>query len=93
MTEDSQRPRFYCREPCTRSRTCPFLGLNRAQAAVVEAAILVSRLQMLPAAKIERRTRLSADRDHKTAGEAEREAWAWLMEAVADAGIDTPSEL
>ena len=32
----------------------PFKGFNRAQAAVIEAAILASRLHMLPREKIER---------------------------------------
>ena len=36
---------------CTRPATRRFTGLNRAQAAVLEAAILVSRLQMLPRAE------------------------------------------
>ena len=31
----------------------PFQGFNRAQAAVIEAAILASRLHMLPREKIE----------------------------------------
>ena len=53
----------------------PFLGFNRAQAAVLEAAILVSRLHMLPAEKVEGELRYLQIAIDKTAGEAEREAW------------------
>ena len=70
----------------------PFQGFNRAQAAVVEAAILVSRLKILATAKIAEELAYLQIAVTKTAGDAEREAWAWLIAAVADAGIDTPSE-
>lgn len=82
IVEDVQRPRFCCRERHEASHK-PFRGMNRAQAAVLEGAILVSRLHMLPAEKIEREMALLAIAVEKTAGEAEREAWAWLDEAVA----------
>ena len=86
--EDAQRPRFRCRA-VHEAAHAPFLGFNRAQAAVVEAAILVSRLHMLPRregrAASWRYLQIAID---KTAGAAEREAWGWLMEAVAAAGID-----
>jgi uncharacterized protein len=52
-TEDALRPRFHCRVLCTMSHA-PFRGFNRAQSAVIEAAILVSRLHMLPREKVER---------------------------------------
>ena len=45
-----------------RRTIAPFRGFNRAQAAVVEAAILVSRLHMLPPDKIEREIGYLADR-------------------------------
>jgi uncharacterized protein len=61
-----------------------FKGFNRAQAAVVEAAILVSRLAMLPPEKIESEIAYLAIAVEKTAGPREREAWGWLMQAVAD---------
>jgi hypothetical protein len=62
---------------------CPFVGFNRAQAAVVEGAILVSRLRMLPAAKVQAEMDYLQIAIDKTAGPAEREAWQWLAEAVA----------
>jgi len=82
VVEDEQRPRFRCRVVHEASHA-PFLGFNRAQAAVVEAAILVSRLHMLPAEKIESELRYLQIAIDKTAGDAEHEAWDWLMEAVA----------
>jgi hypothetical protein len=61
----------------------PFMGLNRAQAAVIEGAVLVSRLHMLPMDKIEAEMRYLQIAIDKTAGAAEHEAWGWLREAVA----------
>lgn len=50
--DDEIRPRFYCK-PVHEVTHKPFRGFNRAQAAVLEAAILVSRLHMLTDEKIE----------------------------------------
>jgi hypothetical protein len=83
IAEDEQRPRFRCAVIHEENHR-PFHGFNRAQAAVVEAAILVSRLHMLPPEKVERETgylRIAID---KTAGPRERQAWDWLMERIAD---------
>jgi uncharacterized protein len=82
VTEDPQRPRFHCRVLRVDNHA-PFLGFNRAQAAVVEAAILVSRLDMLPREKVEQEIAYLEIAVSKTAGDAEREAWEWLMERVA----------
>jgi len=60
----------------------PFLGFNRAQAAVIEAAILVSRLEMLPRDKIEKEIAYLQIAVGKTAGTAEQEAWQWLIDLV-----------
>src|SRR5262245_35296010 len=51
IEDDEQRPRLFCREDLRMSHA-PFLGFNRAQAAVIEAAILISRLDMLPPEKV-----------------------------------------
>ena len=67
VVEHELRPRFRCRPVLERSHA-PFLGFNRAQAAVLEAAILVSRLHLLPADKVVRRAALSADRDRQDGG-------------------------
>jgi hypothetical protein len=71
---DDLRPRFFCRVTKIESHR-PFLGFNRAQAAVVEAAILATRLNMLPREKIEKELAYLQIAVDKTAGAAEREAW------------------
>src|SRR5207247_3695837 len=81
ITEDEQRPRFHCRV-VTLVTNAPFRGFNRAQAAVIEAAILVSRLHMLPREKIEAEMAYLEIAIAKTAGPAEQEAWDWLTEKV-----------
>jgi hypothetical protein len=82
VEDDELRPRFYCRVEHEQAHS-PFRGFNRAQAAVIEAAILVSRLRMLPREKVEREIAYLQIAVDKTAGDAEREAWEWLMQAVA----------
>jgi uncharacterized protein len=81
VTEDEQRPRFHCRV-VHRAAHAAFAGFNRAQAAVVEAAILVSRLHLLPRQKIDTELAYLEIAVTKTAGAAEREAWNWLQEKV-----------
>lgn len=80
--DDELRPRLFCRRVREENHS-PFRGFNRAQAAVVEAAILVSRLHLLPRERIESEVRYLAIAVEKTAGPAEREAWQWLMERIA----------
>ena len=81
VSEDEQRPRFHTRV-VHRVSHAPFEGLNRAKAAVIEAAILVSRLDFLPREKIEREIDYLRIAVEKTAGAAEQEAWGWLMEKI-----------
>lgn len=81
IAEDEQRPRFRCRV-VHRATHAPFAGFNRAQAAVIEAAILVSRLHMLPRDKIDSEIAYLETAIVKTAGPAEQEAWDWLMAKV-----------
>lgn len=79
---DEQRPRFRMRLTAAVAHA-PAAGFNRAKAAVIELAILSSRLHMLPREKVEREIdylRIAID---KTAGDEEREAWGWLMEKVS----------
>lgn len=59
-----------------------FPGFNRAQAAVIEGAVLVSRLGMLPRDKVDREMVYLQIAIDKAAGPAELEAWRWLVEAV-----------
>ena len=81
--DDDVRPRFYCRER-GREMHAAFQGFNRAQAAVIEASILVSRLHLLPAEKIDREMEYLRIAVEKTAGPREREAWRWMVERIAD---------
>ena len=80
---DPSRPRFRF-EVVHEETHAPFKGFNRAQAAVVEAAILVSRLHLLPPEKIDSEIAYLTIAVDKTAGPREHEAWGWLMQAVAD---------
>lgn len=81
--EDEMRPKFYC-ETIHEQMHKPFHGFNRAQAAVIELAILVSRLHMLPEEKIDDEIEYLLIGVEKTAGEREETAWNWLMERVTD---------
>lgn len=81
VAEDALRPRFSCRIVHQEMRR-PYVGFNRAQGAVIEAAILVSRLHMLPWDKIEREMDYLGIAIEKTAGPREREAWDWLIARI-----------
>ena len=80
--DDAQRPTLrLARLRGERHGTYP--GFNRAQAAVIEGAVLVSRLHLLARAKIESEMSYLQIAIDKTAGPSEHEAWGWLREAVA----------
>lgn len=61
----------------------PFLGFNRARHAVLEGAILVTRLHLLDGDDVDRRFRDLAVIVEKTGGAREREAFALLEDKVA----------
>ena len=82
--DDETRPRYRGRMVHCRSHA-PFIGYNRAQGAVLEAAILSTRLGMLAPEKILSEMAYHAIAISKTAGPAEREAWDWIEDKVADA--------
>jgi hypothetical protein len=83
VVEDEQRPRFRTRLVRAMSHA-PFSGFNRAQAAVIELAILSSRLDFLPREKVAQETAYLAIAIQKTAGPHETEAWGWLMQKLRD---------
>lgn len=89
VKDDITRPRFHCRVIHAASHRS-FIGYNRAQAAIIEAAILVTRLHMLPKEKVEAEMTYLAIAVSKTAGMAEAEAWEWLTEKTR-AYYDTAS--
>jgi hypothetical protein len=80
--DDAQRPVLRMARVHEASHA-PFIGFNRAQAAVLEGAVLVSRLHMLPAHKVNSEMAYLQIAIDKTAGDEEREAWGWLQQAVA----------
>jgi uncharacterized protein len=86
---DEIRPRFRCRVVHTAQHR-PFVGYNRAQAAVIEAAILATRLGMLPSTKIRTEMEYLGIAVSKTAGPSEIEAWGWIKQKV-DAALDSTS--
>ena len=81
VRDHEQRPVLRLRR-LREAQHAPFIGFNRAQAAVIEGAVLVSRLHMLPADKIDTEMRYLQIAIDKTAGPAELEAWGWLREAI-----------
>jgi hypothetical protein len=82
IDEDAQRPTLRLVR-VDGGHHASFLGFNRAQAAVIEGAVLVSRLRMLPREKVAEEMRYLQIAIDKTAGDEEHEAWDWLREAVA----------
>lgn len=81
FADDPTRPRFTCRVVHAVGHS-PFVGYNRAQAAIIEAAILVTRLHLLPREKIEAEMSYLKIAIAKTAGASEAEAWGWIAEKV-----------
>lgn len=81
ITEDAQRPRFHCRIVHQASHAV-WSGYNRAEAAVLELAVLSTRLAMLPPEKIDAELKYLEIAIAKTAGPRELEAWGWLMDRV-----------
>jgi len=81
VEEHEQRPRFLCRV-LRQAQHAPFEGMNRAKAAVLELAVLASRLDFLPREKIETEMAYLQIAIDKTAGPEEVEAWRWLAEKI-----------
>ncbi len=81
VEDDDVRPKLYL-EVLQEEQHQSFAGFNRAQAAVIELAVLVSRLARLPMEKITQDIEYLKIAIDKTAGPRELEAWHWLVEAV-----------
>lgn len=69
-------------EVVAQGRCRAFLGFNRARHAVIEAAILATRLHLLPVQEIETEYHKLAVIVEKTGAERERQAFALLQAAV-----------
>jgi hypothetical protein len=83
--EHPERPRFVCRV-AARATHAAFAGFNRAFAAVVEAAVLASRLDLLPRDEIAAEFARLKVVVGKTAGPREAEAFGWLEAKLAAHG-------
>ncbi|TGD96034.1 DUF447 domain-containing protein [Methylobacterium nonmethylotrophicum] len=84
VRDDPVRPRFRGRVVHAQAHR-PFLGYNRGSSAVLEAAILSTRLHMLNPDTVLAELRHHRVAVEKTAGPAEREAWNWIAQKVAAA--------
>lgn len=91
VREDLMRPELSFRV-VHEATHAPFRGFNRAQAAVLEAAVLVSRLHMLPPEKIAAEIAYLTIAIEKTAGERERQAWGWLIERIENYNAEVRGE-
>jgi len=79
--ENKIRPKFECKvlkETALKS----FKGFNRAQASVIEAAILISRINILPMKKIKKEINYLKIAIDKTAGQSEKIAWKKLIKNI-----------
>ncbi|MGZ8160044.1 MAG: DUF447 domain-containing protein [Methylobacter sp.] len=81
VEDDETRPKLFCKAVHTVNHA-PFRGFNRAQYSVLEAAILISRLNMIPLEKIQAEIDYLRIGLEKTAGDRELEAWGWLMAVI-----------
>lgn len=81
VKDDDLRPALTFQVVCEENHA-PFRGYNRAQAAVLEAAVLVSRLNMLTIEKVDHEVGYLKIAIEKTAGENEWQAWQWLMDKI-----------
>jgi hypothetical protein len=77
IDDGAQRSTMYCRV-VRHGEVRPFFGFNRAKHAVLEAAILATRVGILPASEIEAEMRRLRPLIEKTAGQAERRAFERL---------------
>lgn len=65
------------------------LGFSRARHAVLEGTILATRTHLIAADEIRREIQRLAVLVEKTAGPREHEAWAELLDALAERGVAT----
>ncbi|MCL1962614.1 MAG: DUF447 family protein [Desulfovibrionaceae bacterium] len=80
--DDPRRPLLRM-APVHEAEHARFDGFNRAQAAVIEGAVLISRLHLLAPGKIDQEMDYLQIAIDKTAGPNERQAWQWLRQAQA----------
>jgi hypothetical protein len=83
LDERSLRSTIAC-DVVARGRIRDFFGFNRAKHAVIEAAVLATRLELLPAKQVCEEFRRLALLVEKTAGQQERRAFQLLDEYVGE---------
>lgn len=83
LNDSEDRTTIDC-EVVDQGRVRDFFGFNRAKHAVVEAAILATRIDFLPGDEINEQLRRLATLVEKTAGEQERRAFKFLQSYVRD---------
>lgn len=81
VEDDGVRPQLFMQVQ-HREQHQAFAGFNRAQAAVIELAVLVSRLNRLPKEKVQSERQYLQIAIDKTAGERELQAWGWLVDKI-----------
>ncbi len=81
VRDDATRPQLVMKKVAEFNHKA-FAGFNRAQAAVLELAVLTSRLHMLPKEKVMAEKIYLQIAIDKTAGARETEAWGWLTEKI-----------
>lgn len=81
MVDDVQRPQLLM-QVVHQEMHQPFAGFNRAQAAVIELAVLATRLQRLPQEKVQIERQYLQIAMDKTAGPREWKAWQWLVDKI-----------
>ena len=79
--ENKIRPKFECKV-LKETLIDSFKGFNRAQLSVIEAAILVSRIDILPTKKIKKEINYLQIAIDKTAGKNEKIAWKKLIKKI-----------
>ena len=88
--DQSERTKISCRVVAS-GFVRQFFGFNRAKHAVVEAAILATRVEILPADEIRREMARLAGPVSKTAGVQERRAFDFLRQYIDDRLASPPS--
>jgi hypothetical protein len=81
LDDREERTTITCRTVAS-AELRPFVGLNRAKHAIVEAAILATRLHLLSPDDVARQIDALRPLVEKTAGDAERRAFAFLEDYV-----------
>ena len=90
LDDAAPRARVEC-QIVDRGRIRDFFGFNRAKHAVVEAAILATRVHLLPRDEILQQLQQWSVLVEKTAGDQERRAFEFLRDYVQNEGRETPS--